>query len=115
MQTGDAHQRRRLATPRRPEQGQEGALGDTEGNIVKFVAVKEDITDRKKTETELRKLSKAITQSPVSVVITDTEGAIEYVNPKFCEVTGYTSDETIGQNPRILNARIQPKEYFKNL
>lgn len=90
-------------------------IKDAEGNIVKFIAVKEDITDRKKTETELRKLSKAITQSPVSVVITDIEGAIEYVNPRYCEVTGYTSDETIGQNPRILNAGIQPKEYFKNL
>lgn len=57
---------------------------------------------RKKVEAELRKLHSAIEQSPVSIVITDTEGGIEYVNPKFCQLTGYSFGEVRGKNPRIL-------------
>jgi len=53
---------------------------------------------------ELRKLSAAVEQSPATVVITDTDGTIEYVNPRFTETTGYTPEEAIGQNPRILKS-----------
>ncbi|MFN8205939.1 MAG: response regulator [Bacteroidales bacterium] len=70
---------------------------------------------RKKTEAELKKLSAAIRQSPVSVVITNKEGIIEYVNPKFCELTEYTAEEVNGQNLRILNAGTQPKELYADL
>ncbi|NVK19526.1 MAG: EAL domain-containing protein [Methylocystaceae bacterium] len=59
---------------------------------------------RRKAQIELQKLSQAIEQSPVSVVITNKDAQIEYVNPKFSENTGYSSDEIIGQNPRILHA-----------
>ncbi len=52
----------------------------------------------------LRKLSRAVEQSPSSVVITDLKGNIEYVNPKFTTLTGYTLDEVRGQNPRILKS-----------
>lgn len=61
-----------------------------------------DITRTKKTEEHLLRLSKAFEQSSNSIVITDTEGVIEYVNPRFYEVTGYASHEVIGQNPRII-------------
>ncbi len=57
---------------------------------------------RKKTENQLLKLSQAIEQSSASVVITDLDGKIEYVNPAFTNLTGYNFEETIGQNPRIL-------------
>ncbi|MBL0713265.1 MAG: PAS domain S-box protein [Desulfosarcina sp.] len=61
---------------------------------------------------ELKKLSTAVEQSPASVVITDLRGAIEYVNPKFCEITGYANEEAIGKNPRILNSgHTAPKVY----
>ncbi|WP_291854941.1 ATP-binding protein [Marinilabilia sp.] len=53
---------------------------------------------------ELRKLLRAVEQSPVSIVITDTDGTIEYVNPVFMEMTGYTPEEVLGKNPRILKS-----------
>lgn len=63
-----------------------------------------DITERKQAEGDLRKLSHAIEQSPVAIIITDTDGAIEYVNPNFTQLSGYARDETIGKNPRLLKS-----------
>jgi two-component system cell cycle sensor histidine kinase/response regulator CckA len=60
--------------------------------------------ERERVAENIRKLSHAIEQSPVSVLITDVEGRIEYVNRKFTTVTGYTADEVRGQNPRILKS-----------
>ena len=74
-----------------------------------------DDTERKKAIEELRKFSRAIEQSPVSIVITDVEGNIEYVNPKFTEVTGYSFQESLGQNPRILKSGLMPFEMYQQL
>jgi PAS domain S-box-containing protein len=63
----------------------------------------------------IRKLSSAVEQSPSMVMITDAEGAIEYVNPKFTELTGYTAEEVMGQNPRILRTDATPAETVENL
>ncbi|MGF1613991.1 MAG: putative bifunctional diguanylate cyclase/phosphodiesterase [Gammaproteobacteria bacterium] len=63
-----------------------------------------DTTERQRTEEDLRKLTRVVEQSPVSVVITDAQGTIEYVNPKFVELTGYTATEVIGQKPSILKS-----------
>nr|CRH06350.1 putative histidine kinase. Containing 3 SBP_bac_3 domain, PAS_3 domain, His KA domain, HATPase_c domain,2 response regulator receiver domain and Hpt domain [Candidatus Magnetococcus massalia] len=63
-----------------------------------------EIKARKRIQEELSKLHRAVEQTPVSVVITDLEGRIEYVNPTFCEKTGYQADEVIGQTNRILKS-----------
>ncbi|SPE50922.1 hypothetical protein SBV1_1240025 [Verrucomicrobia bacterium] len=64
---------------------------------------------------QLRKLSRAVEQSPVSVIMTDVHGTIEYVNPKFCEASGYTAEEVCGQNPRILKSGHMPPETYHEL
>ena len=71
--------------------------------------------ERAKTEVQLKKLSLAVEQSPDYVVITDRQGNIEYVNPKFTEVTGYTRDEVIGKNPRILKSGESTSQLYKEL
>jgi PAS domain S-box-containing protein len=71
--------------------------------------------ERKRAENTLRKLSRAVEQSPATVVITNAEGTIEYVNPKFVKLTGYTTEEAIGQNPRILKSGRQPPEFYQEM
>ncbi len=71
--------------------------------------------ERKRSQEEALMLSKAIEQSPVSIVITDPMGTIEYVNPKFCEITGYSIEDVIGQNPRILKSGAHDAAFYKNL
>lgn len=81
------------------------------GEIYTLVIMR-DISARKRVESQLRKLSRAVEQSPASIVITNTEAVIEYVNPSFCRLTGYTAAEAVGQNPRILQSgKTTPEEY----
>ncbi|MCD6201919.1 MAG: PAS domain S-box protein [Bacteroidales bacterium] len=74
-----------------------------------------DLSERIKYEKQLKVLSSAVDHSPASVVITDRKGNIEYVNPKFTEVTGYTPEEAIGSNPRILKSGNLPDSFYKTL
>ena len=92
----------------------EGILGE-EGKIEFLEGFITDISDKVVREDELRKLSVAVEQSPVSVVITNTSGLIEYVNRKMCEVTGYSVEELTGRNPSILSSREKPREEYKIL
>jgi PAS domain S-box-containing protein len=64
---------------------------------------------------EMRKLSRAVEQSPVSIVITDTKGMIEFVNPTFTEITGYSAQEAAGQNLRIVKSGLTPPETYQSL
>jgi len=75
----------------------------------------EDITEQREKDAELRKLSTAVEQSPVSVVITDTEGRIEYVNSKFESITGYSANEVLGKNSRVLNSGEQKPEFYEEM
>jgi len=79
------------------------------------VAIVRDISKRKQAEEQIHKLSDAVEQSPVSILITDVSGTIEYVNPFFCQVTNYSAEEAIGQNPRILKSGEMPDEVYKVL
>jgi two-component system sensor histidine kinase/response regulator len=67
-----------------------------------------NITHQKKTEEQLRKLSMAVEQSPGSIVITDLNGNIEYVNEAFVRITGWQRNEVMGQNPRVLKSDLTP-------
>ncbi|MDP2875902.1 MAG: PAS domain S-box protein [Holophaga sp.] len=80
-----------------------------------FSVVFLDITELKKQEEKTALLLAAVEQSPASIVITDTIGAIEYVNPKFSDLTGYSAEEAQGQNPRILKTDVQGPEVYQNL
>ena len=71
--------------------------------------------ERREIEAQMRKLQEAIRQSANAVVITDINGNIEYVNPKFEELTGYSFEEVKGKNPRILKSGYTPKEEYEKL
>ena len=86
-----------------------------DGEVQGFYGLVHDITERKQAEESLRKLSQAVQQSPASVLITDTKGEIEYVNPKFVELTGYAADEVIGKNPRLLKSGFVSEECYRDL
>lgn len=88
---------------------------DKNGNPIRIIGTSEDITEKKKTNFELLKLSKAVQQSPFVVVITNQAAQIEYVNPAFERLTGYQLDEVLGKNPKILNARKSPKSTYIDL
>ena len=78
-----------------------------------LIVVFEDVSERKKAEATLRKLSQAIEQSPASIVITDRNGSIEYVNEAFVSNSGYSRAEALGQNPRILQSGKTPAQTFQ--
>jgi len=80
-----------------------------------IISVTRDMTERRKIEQKLRQLSTAVEQSSASVVITDIDAKIQYVNPRFTEVTGYGASEVMGQNPRILQSKLTPSKIYAEL
>lgn len=91
------------------------AILDQNGNIAEVISIGTDITERRKSDEQIRKLSTAVEQNPAVIVITDIDGGIEFVNPKFKELTGYTLDEVRGQNTSVLKSGKTPKETIKSL
>lgn len=81
----------------------------------KMQALEREVAERKRVEERLRLLFTAVEQSPVSVVITDVEANIQFVNPRFSEATGYTAEEVIGQNPRILQSKLTSREVYRDM
>jgi len=88
---------------------------DAAGNLIAVQGIARDVTERRAAQEEIRKLSLAVEQSPTTVVVTDTQGTIQYVNPKFTEITGYTAAEAIGQNMRIMKSGETPDEVYQAL
>jgi len=80
-----------------------------------IVCTIDDISERIKSEQEIRLLSKAVEQSPVSIIITDADAKIEYVNSAFEKVTGYGLEEVVGKNPRLLKSGNTPSGIYKEL
>ncbi|MBP1647100.1 MAG: multi-sensor hybrid histidine kinase [Bacteroidetes bacterium] len=78
-------------------------------------AVVHDVSGLREDQNKLRTLSQVVEQSPVSVMITDAHGAIEYINPKLTEVSGFTREELIGKNPRVMRSGKQSEEFYGNL
>ncbi|MDP2336921.1 MAG: PAS domain S-box protein [Bacteroidota bacterium] len=91
------------------------ALRDEKGKAVRMLGTHRDITEEKKSESELKKLHQAILQSPISVVITDTDGYIEFFNPAFCKITGWNDHEILGKKPSILKSGFHPDSYYEKL
>jgi len=90
-------------------------FSNSKEEISGLVGIGRDITEIKKSNEAIIKLSKAIEQSPLSIVITNTKGEIEYTNPKFTEITGYSSIEVKGKNPRILKSGETSAEEYVEL
>jgi diguanylate cyclase (GGDEF)-like protein/PAS domain S-box-containing protein len=80
-----------------------------------IVYLRHEIARRKTIEQQLRTLTIAIEQSPASVVITDLNANLQYVNPRFTEVTGYSAAEALGKNPRLLKSGLTAQETYKQL
>ena len=90
-------------------------LYDENRRIIGVLGIYEDITERKQAEDQLRKLALAVEQSPETIVITDLDARIEYVNEAFQQVTGYSREEVIGQRTNILHSGKTPQENYKTL
>ena len=84
-------------------------------NVPHLIAITRDITGRKQAEAKLERLKVAIEQVGEVIVITDPEGAIQYANPAFTRVTGYTIDEVLLQNPRLLKSGEHDQAFYQEL
>jgi len=90
------------------------ARAEWEGEPV-YVVRARDITESKRAESQRALLEAVIEQASETIVITDSSGTIEYVNPAFEQVTGYDRSEVIGETPRILNSGVQSREFYERM
>lgn len=88
---------------------------DDHGNVIAHLAIAHDITQLNATKEQLRILSNAIENSPNAVLITDTQGIIEYVNPMYSEITGYSANEAVGHSIRLVNSGETAEEVYETM
>jgi two-component system sensor histidine kinase/response regulator len=86
-----------------------------ENKITHFIALREDITEEQQKTDKLNKLSLIVDGSPISIIITDFSGNIEYVNQKLLETSGYSLSEVMGKNPSMFQSGDTPKSHYQNL
>ncbi len=90
-------------------------FADKNGNLSGILSYDRDISERVQAENEQKKLYQAVEQSANAVVITDLQGNIEYVNPKFLQISGYSMEEVLGENPRILQSGKHDTAYYEKM
>ena len=90
-------------------------FSDEDGTLCGIVGTFVDVTEQRQMDEHARKMSRAVEQSSTTIVITDINGTIQYVNPHFCKTTGYTKEEALGQNPRILKSGEMPPDGYIEL
>lgn len=88
---------------------------NAKGQLVGFMAIESDVTERRRSEQELQNLRTAVEQSGNSILITNTDGVIEYVNPAFEKETGYSASEALGKKPNILKSGVQNVAFYREL
>jgi PAS domain S-box-containing protein len=88
---------------------------DARGEIIGVCGISTEITALKQSQIELARLASAIEQAAETVVITDLNGIVQYVNPAFCKVTGYTREEMLGQHTRMLKSGKQDDVFYQHL
>jgi PAS domain S-box-containing protein len=90
-------------------------LRDPEGTVIGILGTYEDITERKEAEAEIARLAAAIEQAAEAVYITDVSGSIQYINPAFTTITGYSRAEALGKNPRLLKSGKHDSTFYQSL
>ena len=85
---------------------------DESGALLGYQGIEKDITEGRLI---FRRLSQAIDQSPLAVMVTDREGILEYVNAAFCAISGYVADEAVGRNPRFLKSDVTPAHVYTDM
>jgi PAS domain S-box-containing protein len=88
---------------------------DDEGNPLYFITTIINITKRKQAEAKMHLQATALESAANAIVITDCDGNIEWINPAYTQLTGYTTEEILNQNPRILKSGVHDEAFYKNL
>lgn len=90
-------------------------FSDPDGKPLRLVGIVQDITERKLLEQERTRLVMAVEHAAESILITDQHGAIQYVNPAFTKVSGYSREEVLGENPRFLQSGLHEQAFYERM
>lgn len=93
-------------------------LGEVRATVLpdgRHVGIVRDVSEARRAAQQLRLLALAVRQSPAATLITDTEGRIQYVNPKFTAASGYAAEELIGKTPRVVKSGLTPPQVYQDL